>query len=351
MEITFGKRLSNEQGINFWTSLGHILQSGNSVQKGVETMLLDERSKIPKKLMREVLNKLDQGYMFYEVVQEHEKEFGAGLWRQVQVAEQTGRLPEGMLRIAKQLKSSGSTTRKIKGAMVYPALMLFIGLGVGFWLITTMLPTMQETLGDLGGELPSYTVAVIEACDWLKVHWVISIVACVSLVAFVMWLIKSPLKLQWHTLIFKSPLTGKISLDSNFARIYTLFVHMIANGSTEDTALKVAASSSSNLFIANDLMKCADLIARDGISIATAFKESKTVPSEDRLLLEIGAASGREGLIMEDLAARRAEVAEETMSQLTELISPLSTLIVGGVVAFVVIVCYLPMMTMTYSIG
>lgn len=351
MGFLISNKLSNENSINFWTSLGHMLQSGNSLKNSVTIIYQDPKSKIPKKLLENILEELDMGSSLYLIVQKFEKCFGSGLWRQIQASEESGRLAEGMLRIAKQLKVTGSSVRKIRGALVYPVLMLIVGLLVGYWMITSMLPTMQETMGDLGGELPGYTLAVIDFCNWIQDNIVISLIIIACVIATILFLLQGPLKVQWHRFIFNAPLTGKISGDSNFARIYTLFVDMVSNGATEELALRVAAASSSNIFIEKDLMKCADVIARDGVSIATAFKDSQTIPSEDRLLLEIGAASGREGDILRDLAERRSEIAEETMSQLTELISPLSTLIVGGVVAFVVIVCYIPMMTMTYSIG
>ena len=331
-------------------SLGYMLAAGMTMREGITVIMDDPNCRINKYGLRLLVDSFDEGLSLSQALHAHESVFGLGLWRQVEAAERTGKLRECLIRLSDQLKSGQDLVKKVKRAMMYPLFILIIAAVAAYYLLTTTIPTMEGMLLEFGGELPAITVFLMDLCDVLLNHGILLGFLIVLFVAGVSWLLKYPLRFQWHRLVTQMPIVGPVSVDMNYSRVYLMINDMIANGAHPVEALKVAANSASNYFIAFELLNCANNMESEGNSLSVALQRAVSMPSDDKLMLEVGRRTGRDGDILKELSKKRGDAADASVEQLVIMLNPIIMMIVGSIVGVVMLAVYSPVIAMSTAL-
>ena len=340
------RKMSTKDLTLLFTSLSYMSTAGMTLREGVDILMQDPNSKLNRTGLQTMLDCFDEGMTLSVILKDHEDIYGTGLWRQVDAAERTGKVPECLLRIAEQFKMNSDVASKIKGALAYPIFIVFIALVAAYYLFTNTIPEMGKMMKEFGADLPPMTLAVMAIADALIDHLILIIIVAVLLVVGIIYALKHPLKMQWHRFILKFPLSGSISVNINYSLVYLLIRDMTENGAHAVEALRVAASSTVNLFIQRELIHCADTMEREGYGLATVLMEATTMPHDDRLMLGVGARTGREMDVLKDMSRRRGIAANESIARLLELMTPIIMVFVCIVVGILVVSIYMPMLTM-----
>lgn len=349
LSFTARKKMSTKDMILMFTSLSYMQTAGMTLREGVDILMQDPNSQLNKHGLQVMKDCFDEGLTLSATLKENEDVYGPGLWRQVDAAERTGKVPECLLRIAEQFKANSNVASKIRGALAYPVFIVLVALVASYYLFTTTIPEMGTMMLEFGAELPALTLAMMDFCDILVKYSIFFLIGIVGLVALIAWALTHPLKLKWHRFILKFPLSGGISVNLNYALVYLLLNDMTENGAHAVEALRVAASSASNLFISRELLGCADTMEREGYGLSQVLMEATTMPHDDRLMLNVGSRTGREMDILKDMAARRNVAANEAIARLLELMTPIIMLFVCAIVGVLVVSIYMPMLTMASS--
>ena len=340
------KKMKTTDMILLTTSLSYMSDAGLTFREGVDILMSDPNGKINRYGLQLLKDCFDEGLVLSQAFHEHENVYGTGLWRQIDAAERTGKVAEALLRISEQLKSSQGVMSKVRGAMAYPLFILCVALFAGYFLFTTTIPEMGNMMLEFGAELPALTMFVMAACDAMVDYGPLVLLGLALSVATTVWALSHPFKLWWHRFVYNFPLSGGISTNMNYSRVYTLINDMIENGSNMVDSVRVAASAVSNLYISSELLGCADDMEREGKGLADALAGASTMPSNDRLMLNVGNRTGREKEILMDMAKRREAAANESVDRLLELLTPIIMLLVCAVVGVLVVSVYMPMLTM-----
>lgn len=344
-------KLDNKSLILLFTSLSYMESAGLTHHDAVDILIKNPDHKINRDSLQVMKDGFEEGLILSQVLRDHEDIFGVGWWRQVDAAERTGKVPECLLRIVAQLKNMGNIMSKIRGALIYPIFVVIIALGAGYYLLTHTIPEMGAMMEELGGELPGITVFMIHLCDLLTVWGWLFLIIIIAAIFLISWLLTHPLKMQWHKFITKFFLSGGISINLNFSVVYTLINDMIENGSNIVDALRIAAGSASNIYITSQLMDCADTMDREGLGLAQALQGSKSMPGDDRMMLDVGSRTGREMELLQDMSFRRNAEAIDATNRLLELMSPLIMVFVCIIVGILVVSIYMPMLTMATTLS
>lgn len=331
--------------ILMFTSLSYVKSAGLTFRDGIEILMNNKEHRINPIGLKTMRDGFDEGLVMSQILQEHEDIYGQGWWRQVNAAERTGKESECLLRIADQLKNNASIVSRIRSAMTYPIFVLVIAAFAAYYLLTNTIPQMGEMLMEFGGELPPLTKAMMAVCDAMIKYGVLIGAVLVVLVLILIWALKNPFRLQWHRFITRFPLSKNISINLNYATVYTLINDMIENGANIVEALRIAATSAPNVFILSQLMDCADSMEREGYGLAVALQMAQSMPGDDRMMMDVGSRTGREMDLLQDMAVRRRVAANEAVNTLLELLSPIIMLGVCAVVGVLVVSVYLPMLT------
>lgn len=345
------KKLSNDDFVMLCTTLSWMISSGLSVREGVVELLADKNNKMNRGALEILRDELDAGKVLSQILRDHEDVFGEGYWRQVDAAERTGKVPECLTRLADQIRNNGDLVSKVRNAMIYPAFILLLAFAAGYYMFTTIVPQMGEMMAEFGIELPGLTQVMMKAANFLIANG-LYVGVMVAGFAFVLhWVLTKLIRLQWHQFITKLPFVGPVSINMNYATVYMLLNDMIENGAHIVEALRVAASSSGNLFVRQDLEDVAGRMDLEGIGLTEGLTAAITMPSDDKLMLTIGQRTGREMELLPDLAVRRRKAAYDSVNTVIEIIPTVLLIFVAGIVGVMVVSIYMPMISMATDIA
>lgn len=345
------KKMSRDDMYTMLSTMSWMVAASFSPAMCVQELLNDPNNKMNKYGLKVLAHGLDEGKVLSDVFKEHEDVFGVGRWQQLAAAERTGKLPEAMTRLAEQIKNDGDLMGKIRGAVAYPVVIMIFALAAGYYMFTTVVPQMAEMLLEFEVEMPPLTVAVMNLSYFLIDNAVLVFGTLIGVVVFIRWLLTKPLRLKWHKFITKMPFIGPISCNMNYSAVYTLLNDMLENGAHITEALRVAAGSTTNVFIREELNEAALAMERDGLGLTEALLKTATMPADDKLMLQIGTKTNRELELLPDLSQRRKEEARAAVEAFMGVMPSLVIIVVGAVVAVMVIAIYMPMISMATDIA
>ena len=344
----FGPRLSRNEKILLYQSLGFMLSSGVSVYDATK-MLRDDSSKAIKPAALDIsLDGIQNGLRLSEVIRDNPM-FG-DYSKQLEIAEQTGKERDCLERIANQIQQGINLQGKVRNALVMPGLTLVLALGVGAWAVSSLVPHMASMLMETGGEMPAVTKFLLSIRDHLVDNWFLDIMVSTIVIVASTYLIKGPFRIHFHWLLTKMKVTASVSINVNYAQMYILLNDMLTNGSSVVEALRVAASSLANKYIELQLNQCADQMESEGISLGDGLQNVSTMPSQDRMLVKVGCDTGRQTEVLQQMAEHRSLIANLTADNLTQIISPIATIVLGVIVGVIAMAIYAPILSITESI-
>lgn len=349
--LSFSKKLSRNDMYTMLTTLSWMVSAGSSPKTGVDELLADPNNKMNKTGLLAIQRGYEEGKTFSEIFRENEAIFGTGCWQQLAAAERTGKLPEAMQRIAEQVKNDGDLMGKVRSAVTYPAVIMVFALAAGYYMFTSVVPDMAEMLIEFGVEMPALTVAVMNLSYFLIDNSLLVFGGLAGVIILVRWLLTKPFRFKWHRFIARMPYVGPISCNMNYSLVYTLINDMIENGANVTEALRVGAGSTTNIFIRAELENAAVYMERDGLGLTESLLKATTMPSDDKLMLQIATKTNREMEILPALSARRKEQAYASVNSLMEVMPSLVIIVVGAVVAVMVVAIYMPMISMATDIA
>lgn len=332
----------------FYESVGFMLQSGVNVRDCAEMLKDDPSRAIKPELLDIVIDGCTDGQDLSSIVKDNP--ILGPHWRQIAVAEQTGRLPECISRISKQIRDTGDIQRKIKMAMIQPLAIFFLGLAICVYLLNTVVTQVGDMMLEFDAEMPGITMAMIAAQDHVLAFWPLDLAIIVGTVALTKFLIGGPLSMPFAQLVTMFKVTSGVSINSNYSLVYRLLHDMIENGSHMVEALRIAAASCTNKFIQHELYCAADDMESEGVSLQESLQATKTMPPQDKLLLKVGMESGRGNEILSQLTDHRTTVTSELVNGISELVSPLVSLATGLFLLVIMLGVTLPMYSLTSAI-
>lgn len=351
LTLGFSKAMNRNDMVTMLTTLSWMLSAGMSLKNGVDELLGDPNNKMNKRGLTTIRDGLDEGKTLPEIFKDNEEIFGQGRWRQLDAAERTGKVAEALVRMSNQIKNDGDLMGKIRGAVTYPAVILLFAAVAGYYMFTTIVPQMGSMMEEFGVELPAMTEAVMAFAYFLMNNYVMLAIIIVGAVVGIRYLLTHQLKYRWHKLITKIPFVGPIAINMNYALVYTLLSDMIENGAHSVEALRVASGSATNVFIMSELLATAEAMEREGLGITEALINTSTMPSDDKLMLQVGSKTGRELELLSSLSERRHAAAYASVNQLMEVMPTLVLMLVAVVVGTMVISIYMPMISMATDIA
>lgn len=344
-------RMKRDDFIILCTTLSWMHSAGLSIRDGVVELLGDKHNKMNRNALEILRDELDSGKKLPDIMKDHEDVFGEGYWRQLEAAERTGKVPECLMRIAEQVRNDGDLLGKVRGALLYPSFILLLALAAGYYMFTSVVPEMGTMMMEFDVEMPPLTKVMIAVADFLIANGIWVLASIIVFVIVVHYLLTKPFRMQWHEVITKMPVVGKVSVNMNYSLAYLLLNDMIENGANIVEALRVAAGSCTNAYIRKELLDTADTMDREGISLTEGLTETNTMPSDDKLMLQIGQRTGREMELLPDLSSRRRKAAYDSVNAVMELLPTIVLLGVSGIVAVMVVSIYMPMISMATDIG
>jgi len=305
-----------------------------------------------KDIIREVRNDIEQGSTFADALSKHPKPFDPLYCNLVAAGEIGGILDTILNRLAVYLEKADALARKVKGAMVYPATVLVVAIGVVILLLTKVIPTFEKMFEDFGGALPGPTQVVVNISHFVQ-EWIGP-----SLVLVVLMVVgfntarrrSRRFRRQTDALFLKAPVFGSLLRKVAVARFTRTMGTMISSGVPILDALDIVAKTAGNVIVEEALYDVKAAIS-EGKTIAEPLAESDVFPGMVVQMIAVGEETGAMETMLGKIADFYDDEVDTAVDALTALLEPLMMVFLGGTVGSLLIAMYLPIFKIAETIG
>jgi len=332
--------------IDFSHQLATLIESGVTILTALQ--LLEGQS--PKASFRKVIaglvDGLQGGSPLSQALRKYPQVFSDTYCRVIKASELTGNLEAGLRQIAGYIEKQAATTKRITGALIYPAIVLLMAIGVFVLLITVALPPLVGLFTSLGAELPWTTSAVVAIAGFFisyKLHILVGILALIILIAGYVRL--PAVKLTVDRLLLKTPVIGPISIQRNMGNFCRTTSMLLQAGLQLPRTMDIATQTVNNRTVRQALRDVREKLLQ-GQGLSQPLAATDLFPRLLVGMVVVGEQTGNLDSTLATLADFYEESVNQRVDALTSMIEPVLTIAIGLVVLFIA----LSMITPLYSI-
>jgi len=328
----------------FTRQLSTLLKSGIPLSESLAALVEQMTNQRFKAQLSEVRTAVNEGLSFGDALAKHPRLFDDLFVSMIRAGELAGNLDEVLARLADFLEGSQKLKSKITGAMIYPAVMVFIGTIIIAVLMIKVIPEITKTFTQAGKTLPINTRFLIFTSGFIGRNWILLAIGIViAAVLFVKWKGSEGGKPVWHRFVLKLPAIGPLVRTINASRFARTLGTMLAAGVPMLRALDAAKATMGNVVLQH-VIDDAKRAVTEGESLAATLKKSGQFPPTMIHMIAVGERAGQLEQMLDRVAmAYEAEI-DTKLSRFIALLEPLMLLSMGVVVAFIVISILQPIM-------
>jgi len=335
----------------FTRNLQVMISAGLPLPRAIETLASQVKSKKFKRVLSNIKEEIVKGKNFSDTLANEPNIFSELFQSMIKVGEEAGTLEEVLKVLALQMERERDIKSKIKGAMIYPAIIIFAMLGIGILMLVTVVPQLAETFKELEIELPLTTRIVIGIANFLTQKWYLVIVILFVLI-FLFWQIsktKSGKKLfDFFTLKF--PIISPIIKNTNSAYTVRTLGSLISAAVPLTQALEITSRTLGNVFYKTALQDVAEKVRKGEKMSATLKLYENIYPLTVIQMISVGEETGETSAILLKLADFYEEEVSNATKNLAAVIEPVLMLIIGAAVGFFAVSMVQPMYSMLGAI-
>lgn len=339
------KKANVEDRANLFAGVARCLERNISTIKSFE--LQSNRVKSPRYrgIIAEVAHQISIGEKISDAMGKFPDAFGPEIVALIKAGEESGRLPEIFAQVGKSSKKTVKIIKKLKKGMIYPAMVLTMGVAVIIVMSYTLVPAVSKLYGDLGADLPGPTIMMMNLSD-LLIHkpWTL-LFPVVGLVAlFKNWgkITKSP---RVQKIFAHTPSLGPIVRKSAAAVSFRCLSLLLESGVRINTAMQITADCAPHIYYKEFFSRVRSHIG-DGLSLSESFlMESHWLGEDGRTvcgIMEIAAETGSATEMLDEVADDYEEELDNIAQQIDKILEPITILFLGCLVGFLVYAIYAP---------
>jgi len=303
-----------------------------------------------KKVLLAVKGRVEAGSTFADALGEHPKVFDVLFVQLVRAGEIGGILDTILQRLGAYIEKNEKLKRRVKGAMVYPSIVLTVAVGVTVVLLAFVTPTFEKMFKDFGGAMPAPTQFLINLSHGLTENWYVFVGVPIALaVAFKAFVTNPKGRELWDAFTLKTPLFGPLVRKVAVARFTRTLGTMLSSGVPILDALEIVAKSAGNKTIERGVLFVRAKIS-EGKNMASPLAETKVFPPMVVQMIGVGEATGAMDQMLGKIADFYDDEVDVAVSALTSMIEPIMMVFLGGVVGGFLVAMYLPIFSIAGNI-
>jgi len=338
-KLYLGKIKSREITI-FSRELASLLKSGVPILNSINIILEQSENPKLKNILRNIHNSIKDGSTFSSVLAKFPEVFSSLYVALIRTGEDSGSLPEALLRIADYRTKQEEMVSRFRMAMAYPILMALVGVGTIVFMLTFVLPRLMKIFINMGQDLPLPTRILISTSQMLRQWWIWVVLALIILIGRRQARAESSKVFLSH-LRLHLPIFGKLILKSELGRFSRTLELLIRSGIPILKAIDITIPVVNNVVL-REKLKASYKELEQGGSFGRSLKNSKLFPPFICNLIIVGEESGKLTDSLAEVASSYERDTDEAVKIMTNLLEPLMILVMGLIVGFIVIAMLLP---------
>jgi type IV pilus assembly protein PilC len=308
-------------------------------------------SAIFKEKIGQIAKDIETGTTLSEAFAKHPKQFDGLYVNMVRAGEIGGVLESVLNKIAEFLEKRAAIISKVKSAMMYPVVVMFVAGLISSGILIFIMPKFADIFHELGAELPWLTTQLIHASDILRYQtWKVGVVIVLLVVGFKYAYKNKTGRFVLDSLKLKIPVFGAVFLKAAIVRFSGTLATLITSGVPILQSLDIVRETSGNEVITRAMDGVYNSV-KEGESIHEPLRQSKVFPPLVVHMVAVGEETGAiDHMLLKVSEAYEREV-EATVDALTSILEPILIVFLGTIVGTIVIALYLPLFDLPKHVG
>ncbi len=344
MNIAFGG-IPTRDLVVFTRQLSTMIDAGLPLVRSLEVIREQQPNAAFKEIIGKVKEDVEGGATFADALEKHPKAFDTLYSNLARAGESGGVLDVVLQRLATYLEKIEGIKRRVKGAMIYPAVVISVAIIVLAVIMIFVVPTFAELFKDLGTTLPSLTQTIVNISDWLKNNIIYILIAIVLMVIGVSALYRRSLKARrlFDGFLLKLWLIGTLLLKTVIARFCRTLATLTAGGLPILDGLEITAKASGNVVVEEAIMDARKSVSEGQLLAEPLATRPKIFPPMVVQMISVGEQTGNLDDMLNKIADFYEDEVDVAVAALMSALEPAMIFFLGCTVGIIVVAMYLPM--------
>ena len=344
-------RVKEDEKVMMTRNLSSMLLAGLPLSRALS--VLERQSKNPrlKGILKSVQASITKGDPFNQALSQFPREFDDLYVAMVKAGEESGGMADALRILSVQMERASQLKKKIKGAMIYPAIVLSVMVIIGIVMMIYVMPSITSTFKSLGSELPPTTEALIATSEFMNEHTALTLGGMAAVIFGFIYFLRTAIgKRIFSWLVTRLPVIGNIAKEANAARTARTLSSLLSSGVDVLRALSITRDVVQNYYYKEIIAEAAIQVEKGTALSETFVKRKDLYPILVGEMIAVGEETGQISNMLQELAEFYETEVEHKTKDLSTIIEPLLMVVIGGTVGFFALAMIAPIYSIADSI-
>lgn len=329
--------------IVFSHNLSAMMKAGLSMSRGLAIQERQTKNPALKKTLKTLIEEVNKGSTLSAGMAKFPKVFSPIFVSMIRAGEESGGLSEALMIIGDQMEKSYLLKKKIKGAMIYPVVVIATLLIIAVLMFIYVVPTLAATFKELNTELPTSTKVIMWISDFLSTNLLVGIIGLGAIIAAFVFTVRTEAGGRGLEFVsFRLPIVGDLVRQSNSALMARTLSSLLSSGVQMLEAITITKDVLQNSYF-KEQMTFAEERVQKGATLSSVFVNNPIFPLLVGDMIEVGEETGKLADMLKNLALFYENEVDEATKNMSTIIEPLLMVFIGGSVGFFAISMISPM--------
>ncbi|MDQ7787719.1 MAG: type II secretion system F family protein [Thermodesulfovibrionales bacterium] len=341
--MKFGGRVKDKDIVVFTRQFATMIDAGLPLVQALDILSTQVENKSLGKTLQEVKGDVESGATYADALKKHPRTFSELYVNMVAAGEAGGILDTILNRLASYIEKAMKLKKKVKGAMIYPAVVSTIAVGVIAVIMIFVVPTFGKMFATLGGTLPWPTRLIVNMSDFLAgVGGLMIVGAMIGIAVFIVQIRRTEKgKHIIDKILLKLPIFGPLLNKVAVAKFTRTLGTLVSSGVPILDGLEITAKTSGNKVVEYAIMEVRKGVV-GGKTLAEPITKAKVFPPMVTHMIAVGESTGALDAMLAKIADFYDDEVDNAVNNLTAMMEPLLMVFLGGAVGFIVVAMYMP---------
>lgn len=343
--------ISLDEKVILTRNLAAMLEAGLTTSRALSVMERQTKNPYMKSVIGTLIADVKRGSTLSSALGKFPNVFSALMISMTRAGEEAGKMADSLRVVGTQMERASNLTKKVKGALIYPSIVLIAMVGIGILMLMFVVPTLTQTFRELGTELPPTTEAIIAASEFLSNNTVFALTLMALFVGAFMWAMNTPTgKLISNWIFLRIPIVSGLIMETNAARTTRTLASLLSAGVDVVLSISITKDVLDNIFYKRVLLEAEGEVTKGGVISGTFAKYPKLYPPLVSEMIAVGEETGRMSDLLKETADFYEESVERQTKDLSTIVEPFLMLIIGAAVGFFALSMIAPIYSLSNAI-
>ncbi len=340
-----------KEKVFFAVNLSVMVGSGLPLSRALENLRVQTRTSAVRTIIADVHSRVLKGSSLADAMAQHPEMFDELFVSMVRVGEIGGNLDEALTIVSRQLEKEQQLRSRVRGAMMYPAIVLLAMVGVGILMLTYILPQIMGVFDGMDVELPKSTQVIVSISDFIRANGVVTALGAIATVIIIMMGLRTQGGARFLSYIaVHAPIIKSMAVAVNCARFARIHSSLLRSGVSVINSLHIVQDTLGNVLYKDALAEAIRVVERGGSLAETLRKYPHLFPVLVPQMIDVGEETGKTDTMLLKIAGFYEAYVDQMTKNMSSIIEPLLMLLIGGGVGFFAVAMLKPMYSVMQNI-